>query len=121
MQIFSNNSEMGEANKIEQNKNETIRNQQAINEQIRQCINRKTKRGRKSKNELPREPKCEICLEFSTYSQEHFIKCSVCWAEIHPSCYKDQIEDVTNFICQRCQIAEEEGKDISYYQYVNYS
>ena len=86
---------------------------------INQVINKKTKRGRKSKNELPHYDKCAICLEYSHFSKEMFIQCEICKCNFHKSCYNKNLHiNDTNktCICERCFIARENNKDISQYK-----
>lgn len=84
---------------------------------IRELIQKKTKRGRKSKTELPKEPKCDICLEFFQYtSSEVKAKCNTCKAEFHTSCYKTPIFQDEEFTCERCIKAKEEHKDLECYK-----
>ena len=60
MPIFSNNSKMGEQTQSNLNQSDALKPVSFINDDLKQCIRRKTKRGRKSKNELPKYSKCEI-------------------------------------------------------------
>ena len=120
MPIFSNNSKMGEKTQSNLNQSDALKPVSFINDDLKQCIRRKTKRGRKSKNELPKYSKCEICLEFSKYSSEPLIHCLICNAEIHPSCYKDTIVNQNNFICERCEFAQQNQKEITSYRQTIY-
>lgn len=88
---------------------------QNILSNLKQFIKKKTKRGRKSKHELPKKQRCDLCLEFSEYTSEPLIHCVECLALIHASCYKEKISDPQSFKCERCQIAEKEQKDIDKY------
>ena len=82
---------------------------------LKKMITKKTQRGRKTKCPLPKEPRCSICLEFSNHSTESLIECQVCHAQLHPSCYHKEInlEDKTIFICERCNEAKEECRELA--------
>jgi hypothetical protein len=101
-----------------ENFSEDIKNEIKVSN-INQVINKKTKRGRKSKNELPQNEKCNICLEYTQISNEPFIHCEICGCYFHKSCYTKQIQinKITNsFICERCFFARKSNKDISEYK-----
>lgn len=83
---------------------------------LHQFIQKKTKRGRKSKHELPKNEKCQLCLEFIQYSQGELTKCSVCKVRFHSSCYKHSIPNKDSFKCERCTKANKENKVIGSYK-----
>lgn len=86
---------------------------------LHQFINRKTFRGRKEKISLPKnEIKCEVCLEFSEFSNEKLISCSKCKCLFHPSCYGiDDLdmseENVLSYKCERCTYASTVNQPIN--------
>ena len=107
------------ANKNDTNDNNNTNNDISNTLILNQVINKKTKRGRKSKNELPQYDKCAICLEYSHFSKEMFIQCEICKCNFHKSCYKKDLhinEPNKTCICERCFIARENNKDISQYK-----
>ena len=67
-------------------------------------ITKKTYRGRKEKIPFPKNKlKCEICLEFSDFSKEDLISCSICKCLFHKSCYKNfDFFDNSSYKCIRC-------------------
>ena len=79
---------------------------------LNHCIKKKTLRGRKTQNPLPKIQRCQICLEFKKYSNENIISCSICNCQFHISCYKKPLNNMTNFKCERCTIANELNKKI---------
>lgn len=84
---------------------------------IREVIQKKTKRGRKSKTELPKEQKCDLCLEYFQFtSSEERSKCNTCKAEFHSSCYKTPVFQDEDFTCERCIKAKEEQKGLECYK-----
>lgn len=83
---------------------------------LHQFIQKKTKRGRKSKTELPQEEKCQLCFEFINHSIGKLIKCTVCLVKFHSECYKHPISNTDAFICERCLKAKEEKKAIDSYK-----
>ena len=58
--------------------------------EYRSCFNqidKKTNRGRKEKNPLPKDVlKCEICLQYKDISKEELIFCCICKCLFHKSC-----------------------------------
>ena len=86
-------------------------------------ISRKTLRGRKEKMSLPKNKlKCEICLQFSDFSEEDLLSCSTCKCLFHKSCY-DQYEmypssnnETSSFKCIRCSYALNYNKSIYEYK-----
>ena len=80
---------------------------------LKQYISKKTLRGRKAKNPLPKLKRCEICLEYNEYSSENLISCSICKCTFHPSCYHINIDDINNFKCERCKNAFEKNIPIN--------
>lgn len=81
-------------------------------------IARKTLRGRKEKIPLPKNKlKCEICLQFSDFSQEDLLSCSTCKCLFHKSCYDEyEIVDNSTYKCIRCIYALKENKSINEYK-----
>ena len=81
-------------------------------------IARKTFRGRKEKIPLPKNKlKCEICLQFSDFSQEDLLSCSTCKCLFHKSCNDEyQIVDNSSYKCIRCIYALKENKSINEYK-----
>ena len=80
-------------------------------------INRKTLRGRKEKISLPKNKlKCEVCNQYSDFSEEDLISCSTCKCLFHKSCY-EQYEFYGNSIykCIRCSYALRNDKSINDY------
>ena len=91
------------------------------NRYIYHLINRKTKRGRKEKNAIPKgKIKCEVCLQFSDFSSEDLISCSTCKCLFHFSCYNQcqitETKDVCSYKCTRCVYALEINKPINTFQ-----
>ncbi|MCQ2817940.1 MAG: hypothetical protein MJ252_11805 [archaeon] len=74
---------------------------------LKHNIIKKTERGRKTRCPLPKEPRCEICLDYQKESSEQLISCSVCHAYLHPSCYHIELGpiEMENFTCERCRTA----------------
>lgn len=74
---------------------------------LKEMITKKTLRGRPKKRPFPEEPRCSICLEYSSHSSEALIECKICLGTFHPSCYPRTLtpEEICNFTCQRCIIA----------------
>ena len=81
-------------------------------------IARKTLRGRKEKIPLPKNKlKCEICLQFSDFSQEDLLSCSTCKCLFHKSCYDEyEIVDNSTYKCIRCIYALKENKSLNEYK-----
>ena len=81
-------------------------------------IARKTLRGRKEKIPLPKNKlKCEMCLQFSDFSQEDLLSCSTCKCLFHKSCYNEyEIVDNSTYKCIRCIYALKENKSINEYK-----
>ena len=81
-------------------------------------IARKTLRGRKEKIPLPKNKlKCEICLQFSDFSQEDLLSCSTCKCLFHKSCYDEyEIVENSSYKCIRCIYALKENKSINEYK-----
>ena len=81
-------------------------------------ISRKTLRGRKEKITLPKNKlKCEVCNQFSDFSEEDLISCSTCKCLFHKSCY-DQYElyENSSYKCIRCLYALNYNKSINDYK-----
>ena len=85
---------------------------------IHNLIFRKTLRGRKEKIPLPKNKlKCEICLQFSDFSQEDLLSCSTCKCLFHKSCCDEyEIVENSSFKCIRCIYALKENKSINEYK-----
>lgn len=82
---------------------------------LNHCIKKKTLRGRKNQNPLPKIERCQICLEYKKYSKDKIISCSICNCKFHISCYKkplNSIKNFDNFKCERCKISNEINKKI---------
>ena len=84
-------------------------------------ISKKTNRGRRENFSLPKDLiKCEICLEYSDFSEEQVISCSICKGHFHKSCY-NQYEMINSsssdytpiYKCIRCIQAEKMNKNIN--------
>ena len=78
-------------------------------------ITKKTLRGRKEKIPFPKNKlKCEICLEFSDFSKEDLISCSICKCLFHRSCYENfEFFENTPQRCIRCECAVKFNKLIN--------
>ncbi|MCQ2820016.1 MAG: hypothetical protein MJ252_22345 [archaeon] len=76
---------------------------------LKPIIGKKTERGRKTRRPLPKDPRCEICLDYPTGNEgsEQLLCCSICHAYLHPSCYHLKLGPVEmeNFTCERCRNA----------------
>ncbi len=97
-----------------QNENEDINTKKEIDiSKIKNFISKKTLRGRKAKNPLPKLQRCEICLEFNEYSTDSLIQCSICKCNFHPSCYHIPLNlndnNIKEFKCERCKNAFEKN------------
>ena len=84
-------------------------------------ISKKTNRGRKENFSLPKNKlQCEICLEYSDFSKEPLIFCSICKCHFHKYCYS-QYEIISSsssdssvlYKCIRCLQAEKLNKNIN--------
>lgn len=79
-------------------------------ESNRNEISKKTNRGRKEIFTLPKDIlKCEICQEYSDFSNEKIVSCSICKCLFHKSCYNQYetsnssfSDEKTEYYCQRC-------------------
>ena len=84
-------------------------------------ISKKTNRGRKENFSLPKDLiKCDICLEYSEFSDEQVISCAICKGHFHKSCYSqyEMINSTSSdstpiYKCIRCIQAEKLNKNIS--------
>ena len=83
-------------------------------------ISRKTLRGRKEKISLPKNKlKCEICLQYSDFSEEDLLSCSTCKCLFHKSCYNQykiypsSNNETTSFKCIRCLYSLNLNKSIN--------
>ena len=78
-------------------------------------ITRKTYRGRKEKIPFPKNKlKCEICLEFSDFSKEDLISCSLCKCLFHKFCYENfAFFENSSYKCIRCAYAVKFNKSIN--------
>ena len=88
------------------------------NENLNNLINRKTQRGRKEKNSIPKNKlKCGVCLEFSDLSSEDLISCSTCKCFFHYSCYNQSeltiVGETSSYKCVRCVYALKKEKSIN--------
>ena len=77
-------------------------------------LNHKTKRSIYNSDASEFGNRCSICLEYEKYSKEKCIKCINCNSTFHPKCYLDNkisnitsIENLNNFICERCNLNKE--------------
>ena len=80
-------------------------------------INRKTLRGRKEKISLPKNKlKCEVCNQYSDFSEEDLISCSTCKCLFHKSCYEQyELYGNSTYKCIRCSYALRNDKSINDY------
>ena len=80
-------------------------------------INRKTLRGRKEKISLPKNKlKCEVCNQYSDFSEEDLISCSTCKCLFHKSCYEQyELYGNSTYKCIRCSHALRKDKSINDY------
>lgn len=80
-------------------------------------INRKTLRGRKEKITLPKNKiKCEVCNQYSDFSEEDLISCSTCKCLFHKSCYEQyELYGNSTYKCIRCSYALLNDKSINDY------
>ena len=78
-------------------------------------ITRKTLRGRKEKITLPKNKlKCEICNQFTEFSEEDLISCSTCKCLFHQSCYEQyELYDNSTYKCKRCSYALKINKSMN--------
>ena len=88
------------------------------NENLNNLISRKTQRGRKEKNSIPKNKlKCGVCLEFSDFSSEDLVSCSTCKCLFHYSCYNQSeltiLGENFSYKCVRCIYALKKGKSIN--------
>ena len=81
-------------------------------------ISRKTLRGRKEKITLPKNKlKCEICNQYSDFSEEDLISCSTCKCLFHKTCYEQyDLYENSSYKCIRCALALKLNKSINDYK-----
>lgn len=83
---------------------------------LKNHIAKKTQRGRKSKCPLPKDPRCQICLQYEDET-ESLMVCSICKCSLHPSCYHKPITaSPAEFTCERCEEAITNHCEISSYK-----
>ena len=82
-------------------------------------LNHKTKRSIYNSDPSEFGNRCSICLEYEKYSKEKCIKCINCNSTFHVKCYLDNkisnitsIENLNNFICERCNLNKENYNSI---------
>ena len=82
-------------------------------------LNHKTKRPIYNSDPSELGNRCSICLEYEKYSKEKCIKCINCNSTFHVKCYLDNkisnitsIENLNNFICERCNLNKENYNSI---------
>ena len=82
-------------------------------------LNHKTKRPIYNSDPSELGNRCSICLEYEKYSKEKCIKCINCNSTFHVKCYLDNkisnitsIENLNEFICERCKLNKENYNSI---------